>query len=82
MPALRQLLNMIDSTTIESDLSAFNLIEFNSKDKNNHDHSMANAKLKKLENDAELKRINMVPPGRVRKSRPGRSASARTGTAS
>ena len=55
-------MNMIDSTDIESDLSAFNLIEFSSKDKTVMDQSMANDKLKKLENDAELKRINMVFP--------------------
>lgn len=47
--------------TVDHDLSAFNLIEYDHKDiKMDFDRELVQAKLKRLENNAELKRINMV----------------------
>lgn len=46
---------------LDYDLSAFNLIEYNHRElKMDFDQQMIVAKLKRLENNAELKRINMV----------------------
>jgi hypothetical protein len=46
---------------VDHDLSAFNLIEYDHKDiKMDFDRELVQAKLKRLENNAELKRINMV----------------------
>lgn len=47
--------------TIDHDQSAFNMIEYHHKDaKMESDQQIVMAKLKRLENNAELKRIDMV----------------------
>lgn len=50
-----------NQVTIDHDLSAFNMIEYHRKDaKMENDQQVVMAKLKRLENNAELKRIDMV----------------------
>lgn len=57
-----QFVTLNSQVSIDHDLSAFNMIDYGTKDlKMEFDKELVVAKLKRLENNAELKRINMVP---------------------